>query len=274
MSLLAAHVLTYDYPGGVPALNGLNLTITHGRRLAILGPNGAGKTTILLHLNGTLKPSSGHITLDDTVMGYSRSHLSQWRRRVGLVLQDADDQLFAATVAEDISFGPLNMGLSDQEAKMRVDEALTAMHICELAQRSTHMLSFGQKKRVAIAGAIAMRPDILLLDEPTAGLDHHGSTHLLTALDILAANGTTLVFTTHDVDLAFGVADDVALFNQGKVLAQGPAETVLSDLNLLNAAHLRMPFVLELGLQARAQGRIAPNAPLPRNRAGILNLLF
>lgn len=274
MMLLSAQSLTYAYPGGVPALTGLDLSIRRGRRLAILGPNGAGKTTILLHLNGTLKPSAGHITLEGNVMGYTRSQLSQWRRRVGLVLQDADDQLFAATVAEDISFGPLNLGLSDQDAKMRVDEALTAMHITELAQRSTHMLSFGQKKRVAIAGAVAMRPDILLLDEPTAGLDHHGSTHLLAVLDKLAANGTTLVFTTHDVDLAFEVADDVALFNHGKVLAQGPAETVLSDSELLNAAQLRMPFILELGLKTRAQGRIAHDTPLPRSREKMLDLLF
>ena len=273
MIVLQAQALTYAYPGGVPALTGLDLSVQRGRRLAILGPNGAGKTTLLLHLNGTLRPLSGQVVLDGTVMEYSRAMLSAWRRRVGLILQDADDQLFAASVAEDVSFGPLNMGLTEPETRQRVDEALTAMGIAPLAQRSTHMLSFGQKKRVAIAGSIAMHPEILLLDEPTAGLDHQGSAHLLAVLAKLEAQGTTLVFTTHDVDLAFEVADDVALFNHGKVLAQGPAESVLADSELLQAAQLRMPFVLELGLKARQQGRLAPDTPLPRTREAIVALL-
>lgn len=169
MTLLEAYGLTYDYPGGVQALSGLDLSVERGRRLAILGPNGAGKTTLLLHLNGTLRPTSGRVLLDGVVAGYCRADLTVWRRRVGLVLQDADDQLFAASVAEDVSFGPLNLGLSDEEARQRVDEALAALRIADLADRPTHMLSFGQKKRAAIAGAVAMRPEILLLDEPTAG---------------------------------------------------------------------------------------------------------
>ena len=195
MTLLEAQGLTYAYPGGVPALSGLDLKVERGRRLAILGPNGAGKTTLLLHLNGVLLPASGQVRLDGAAMGYSRGELSVWRRRVGLVLQDADDQLFAASVAEDVSFGPLNMGLSDEEARKRVDEAFAALSISDLAGRPTHMLSFGQKKRAAIAGAVAMRPEILLLDEPTAGLDPQGSALLLDVLRRLQAKGTTLVVT-------------------------------------------------------------------------------
>lgn len=272
-ALLEARNLHHSYPGGVPALQGLDLRIAKGRKLAILGANGAGKTTLLLHLNGSLKPSSGEILLEGRGVGYGRQSLAEWRRRVGLVLQEADDQLFAASVAEDVSFGPLNLGLSEEEARQRVDEALEALRITDLAERPTHMLSFGQKKRAAIAGAVAMRPDILLLDEPSAGLDQHSTTHLLSVLNKLAAAGTTLVFTTHDVDLAWGFADDVALFDQGKVLAQGEAAMVLSDHAVLKQAHLRPPFILEMGLEARRLGLLAAADSLPRSRSEALALL-
>ncbi len=273
MTLLHARGLTYVYPGGIHALSGLDLRIRAGRRLAILGPNGAGKTTLLLHLNGTLRPSSGEVLLGGETAGYSRAALSAWRRRVGLVLQDADDQLFAASVAEDVSFGPLNLGLDEDEAARRVDEALTALRIADLADRPTHMLSFGQKKRVAIAGAVAMRSELLLLDEPTAGLDHHGTKHLLAVLERLEASGTTLVFTTHDVDLAYAFADDVALFDGGAVLAQGAAAEILADEALLKAARLAVPLVLRIGLKARAAGLLRDGEALPRGKADALDLV-
>jgi len=273
MPLLQARGLHHSYPGGVPALNGLELSIARGRKLAILGANGAGKTTLLLHLNGSLRPSAGEILLEGEPVRYSRAALSAWRRRVGLVLQEADDQLFAASVAEDVSFGPLNLGLSDEDAAQRVAEALEALRISDLADRPTHMLSFGQKKRAAIAGAVAMRPEILLLDEPSAGLDQHSTTHLLAVLNKLAEAGTTLVFTTHDVDLAYGFADNVALFDQGQVLAQGGALEILADEGLLKTARLKPPFLLELGLQARRLGLLAETDALPRSRGDALALL-
>jgi cobalt/nickel transport system ATP-binding protein len=273
MILLEAHGLTYAYPGGFPALLGLDLRIERRRRLAILGPNGAGKTTLLLHLNGTLRPASGQVLLDGATTGYSRAELSNWRRRIGLVLQDADDQLFAASVAEDVSFGPLNLGLSDEEARQRVDEALAALHIADLADRATHMLSFGQKKRAAIAGAVAMRPEILLLDEPTAGLDQLGSAHFLTVLKQLEAMGTTLVFTTHDVDLAWRFADDVALFKAGRVIAQGAASDILIDEAAMNQAGLQTPFLARIGLELRSCGLLDADAPLPREETSALQLL-
>jgi cobalt/nickel transport system ATP-binding protein len=271
--LLEATGLRYSYPGGITALAGLDLKVQAGRRLAILGPNGAGKTTLLLHLNGTLRPEAGAVRLDGRVMTHTRAGLTDWRRQVGLVLQEADDQLFAASVAEDVSFGPLNLGLSDEEAGQRVADALESLRIAHLADRPTHMLSFGQKKRVAIAGAIAMRPRLLLLDEPTAGLDRHGAVHLLAALERLEAAGTSLVFTTHDVDLAYGFAHEVALFDQGRVMAQGAAEQVLADHDLLGRAHLAPPLLLELGLKARQLGLLAAEDALPRGRGDVMALL-
>jgi cobalt/nickel transport system ATP-binding protein len=271
--ILAAEKLCYAYPGGVAALSGLDLGVERGCKLAILGPNGAGKTTLLLHLNGTLKPASGRVLLDGRAAEYSRAGLASWRRRVGLVLQEPDDQLFAATVAEDVSFGPLNLGLPADQARLRVADSLAALGISDLAERPTHMLSFGQKKRVAIAGALAMAPDVLLLDEPTAGLDQFGAVRLLAVLDRLSAAGTTLVFTTHDVDLAWSFADRVALFDRGQVARSGDAEEVLADAATLGAARLTPPLLLELGLQARAVGLLAEGAPLPRTRDEALALL-
>ena len=273
MTILEADAVSYAFPGAIVALSGLSLAISRGRRLAILGPNGAGKTTLLLHLNGTLRPSSGRVLLDGEATGYSRAALTAWRRRVGLVLQDPDDQLFAASVFEDVSFGPLNLGLSAPQARKRVNDALAALRIADLADRATHMLSGGQKKRVAIAGAVAMRPDVLLLDEPTAGLDHDAYEHLLSVLGELSAGGTTLVFTTHDVDLAYTLADEVVLFSGGTVIAHGPAETVLADGKALAGAHMRPPLLLELGLKARAFGWLSGEDPLPRRPQDMLDLM-
>ncbi|MER2607145.1 MAG: ATP-binding cassette domain-containing protein [Siculibacillus sp.] len=238
MSLLVAEALTWIWPGGLIALDRVDLAVERGRRLAILGPNGAGKTTLLLHLNGTLRPTSGRVLLDGVPTAHDRKGLAAWRRRVGLVLQDADDQLFAPTVAEDVSFGPLNLGLSREEARARVDAALEAVGIADLADRPTHMLSFGQKKRAAIAGAVAMRPEILLLDEPTAGLDARSAKRLVATLEHLEALGTTLVFTTHDVALAWRFAHDAALFQDGRVVGHGPARDVLADVALMDRAGL------------------------------------
>ena len=273
MRLLEARELTHTYPGSVHALERLDLYVERGRRLAILGANGSGKTTLLLHLNGTLRPQSGEVLLEGRTTGYDMASLTAWRRRVGLVLQNADDQLFAATVSEDVSFGPLNLGLSETEARGRVEYALGALHILELAERPTHMLSFGQKKRVAIAGLLAMQPEILLLDEPTAGLDHQGTEDLLAVLEELGSHNTTLVFTTHDVELAYRFADEVALFESGRTLAQGATTEILANNELLRAAGLDAPLLLKLGLRARELGILSAADPLPRSADSALQLL-
>ena len=273
MSLLEARALVHVYPGNVRALDGLDLRIERGRRLVILGSNGAGKSTMLLHLNGTLRPHSGEVLLDGQRTAYDSGSLTAWRRRVGLVLQNADDQLFAPSVAEDVSFGPFNLGLSEPETRQRVAAALAAMHISHLADRATHMLSGGQKRRVAIAGLVAMQPEVLLLDEPTAGLDYEGTEDLLGVLEGLERSGTTLVFSTHDVELAYRFADEVAVFEGGKILAQGPVTTTLADSDLVRRAKLDTPFLLKLGLRARELGLLKPGEALPRSPAAALRLL-
>ncbi|NEY91546.1 energy-coupling factor ABC transporter ATP-binding protein [Tabrizicola oligotrophica] len=272
-AILSATDLHYAYPGEVPALRQLSLGVPTGRKLAILGPNGAGKSTLLLHLNGSLRPDRGAVLLAGKPGDYSRRGLLQWRSRVALVLQDPDDQIFAATVAEDVSFGPLNQGLTDTAARARVQAALAALGIADLADRPPHMLSGGQKKRVAIAGAVAMEPEVLLLDEPTAGLDREGADQLIAVLRQLGQRGMTLVFSTHDIDLALALADDVALFQDGTVLAQGRAETLLCDPALLASAGLRPPVLVELWLAAQARGLCPASGQMPRTPEALMEQL-
>ena len=235
--VLAASGLCFAYEADRPVLAGADLALHDGRRVAVLGPNGGGKTTLFRLLVGALEPGAGRVLLDGSPVRRTRRGLTALREQVQLVLQDPDDQLFAASVAQDVSFGPVNMGLSAGEVTRRVDEALAALGIGELADRPTHLLSFGQKKRTAIAGAVAMRPRLLVLDEPTAGLDPAGVEELLVTLAALHATGTTPVLSTHDVDLAYRWADDVAVV-AGGVVHTGPTDAVLGDADLLRSARL------------------------------------
>jgi cobalt/nickel transport system ATP-binding protein len=235
--VLAASGLRFAYEADRPVLAGADIALHDGRRVAVLGPNGGGKTTLFRLLVGALEPGAGQVLLDGSPVRRTRRGLTALREQVQLVLQDPDDQLFAASVAQDVSFGPVNMGLPAGEVTRRVDEALAALGISELADRPTHLLSFGQKKRTAIAGAVAMRPRLLVLDEPTAGLDPAGVEELLVTLAALRATGTTPVLSTHDVDLAYRWADEVAVV-AGGVVHTGPTDAVLGDADLLRSARL------------------------------------
>ena len=270
--ILQAIDIGYAYPGGGAALDGASLSVARGERLALLGSNGAGKSTLLLTLNGTLKPDSGTIVLDGAPAGTTRAGLKRLRSRVGLVMQDPDDQLFAATVAEDVSFGPMNLGLSTGEVRTRVEQALAALGITALAARPTHMLSFGQKKRVAIAGLIAMQPSVLLLDEPTAGLDPAGVEELMAVLTRLSEQGTAIVIATHDMEAAYGCADRVAVVAGRRVARQGIPEAVFADAKLLADAGLKPPIVYEIAERLKAAGVIPADAA-PRDRADLLGLI-
>jgi cobalt/nickel transport system ATP-binding protein len=235
--ILEARDLRFGYEPDRPVLTGADLALRAGSRVAVLGANGGGKTTLFRLLAGALRPGGGEILLDGTPVRRSRRDRTALRTQVQLVLQDPDDQLFAATVAQDVSFGPVNLGLAEAVVRARVDGALAALDLTRVADRPPHLLSFGQKKRVAIAGAVAMAPRLLVLDEPTAGLDPAGVEALLATLAALEAAGTTPVLSTHDVDLAHRWADEVAVVVDGRVVA-GPADVLLADAELLRAAHL------------------------------------
>lgn len=251
--------LHFGYERGAEVLSGADIDVQPGSRIALLGANGSGKSTLLQCLAGVLTPTSGEISLDAQPMKRSRRGLREHRQAVQLVFQDPDDQLFSADVAEDVAYGPVNLGLSATEVRERVDEALEVLGIVDLRNRPTHQLSFGQRKRVAIAGAIAMRPCVLLLDEPTAGIDPAGIDALFTTLERLERANTTIALSTHDTALALEWADSVAVMTDG-VTHQGAPSAVFADPDLLRRAQLKAPWLVTLTKDLISDGILAPAA--------------
>lgn len=237
MTGLVVRDLRYAYPDGRRALDGVDLVVAPGERVAVLGPNGAGKTTLVLHLNGTLTAASGTIEVGGVPV--EKATLKEVRRRVGLVFQDPDDQLFMPTVYDDVAFGPANLGLRHEALTARVDAALAAVGLPGFGDRAPHHLSLGQKRRAAVATVLAMEPDLLVLDEPTANLDPAARRELatvLTALDL-----TTLV-VTHDLPYALELCPRSVILAEGRIVADGPTREVLGDAELLAAHRLELPF--------------------------------
>ncbi|WP_341719344.1 ATP-binding cassette domain-containing protein [Micromonospora sp. FIMYZ51] len=238
----------YAYPDGHVALSGIDLTVARGERVALLGPNGAGKTTLVLHLNGILTATEGSIAVGGLPVRPDRATLTEIRRRVGIVFQDPDDQLFLPTVAEDVAFGPANLGLRGSELAARVDEALAAVGMTEHRDRAPHHLSFGQRRRVAVATVLAMRPEILVLDEPSSNLDPAARRELAT---ILRALPVTLLMVTHDLPYAFELCDRSVILDDGRIVADGSTAELLGDQELLARHRLELPYPFSPSLPPR-----------------------
>lgn len=232
---IKAEGVRFSYPNGTEALKGVWLTIWEGERFALLGPNGAGKSTFLLLLNGLLLPTGGRLL----VMGVEvkKENRKRLREIVGLVFQDPEDQLFMPTVLEDVAFGPLNMGLSREEAEVRAKEALSMVGLEGLEERHPHHLSAGEKRRAALASVLSMNPKILALDEPTANLDVRGIKALMEALRKFEG---TVIVATHDVEFARRVCQKAAILESGKVVAQGPMEEIALNKGLLRDCGLAL----------------------------------
>ena len=254
---------------GVVANDHVDLELFAGEIHALLGENGSGKTTLLRCLSGAHGPTAGRVVVDGIALSHNASGLRAHRQRVQLVLQDPDDQLFSADVRADVSFGPINLGLDDAEVRVRVAEALELLDVTELADRPVHQLSYGQRKRVAIAGAVAMRPQVLLLDEPTAGLDPRAVTTLRAALSNLEARGTTVVVSTHDIDFAWEWADEVGVVVDG-IVHQGSTVKIMTDEALLGRAHLGVPWPVRL---LRSLGHEIDVVAPPRTVSDVARLL-
>ena len=219
--------LEYAYSDGTVALSGVNFEVSPGEKVAVLGPNGSGKTTLFHHFNGLIKPTRGEVEVFGE--NINKNNIESIRKRVGLVFQDPDSQLFAPTVFDDIAFGPKNLRLGPGEVKNRVSWVLHRFDIEDLAKKNPANLSAGQKKRVAIAGVVAMEPDILVLDEPTSGLDMHGVMDTMELLDELNNEGKTIIISTHDSDLAASWSDRVYVLNRGKVFRSGAPRHIFAD---------------------------------------------
>jgi len=237
--------LSHTYPDGTKAIENINFSVEKGKNIAILGPNGAGKSTLLHHFNGLLMPSSGKVN----VMGkeVTKQNLDEIRQKVGLVFQDPDDQLFARTVALDVAFGPTNLKLSKAEIAQRVNWALEVTDLKGLENKSPSNLSGGQKRRASIAGVLAMKPEIMILDEPMSNLDPKTSSKVLKLLMQLNKElGLTLIIATHDVDLVPLFADEICILNKGQILMQGPPQEIFSQAELLRSVDLRLPRITHL----------------------------
>jgi cobalt/nickel transport system ATP-binding protein len=246
MHILETRDLYFRYPDGTEVLKGINFKVKKGEIVSLLGPNGAGKSTLFLHFNGILRPTKGEVLIKGKPIKYDKKSLIEVRKTVGLVFQNPDDQIFAPTVKEDVAFGPLNLGLPKEEVERRVKEALKAVGMEGFENKPPHHLSGGQKKRVAIAGILAMQPEIIVLDEPTSGLDPVGASKIMKLLYELNKEGMTIIISTHDVDLVPVYADRVYIIYDGKILKEGTPKEVFSDVETIRKANLRLPRVAHL----------------------------
>ncbi|HYJ59885.1 MAG TPA: ABC transporter ATP-binding protein [Actinomycetota bacterium] len=229
--------LAFSYPDGTQALFGIDLAITAGERVALLGPNGAGKTTLVLHLNAIHPAQVGEVRVGG--LPATKEHLREIRRRVAIVFQDPDDQLFMPSVREDVAFGPANLGIAGDELEERVAEALEAVGMAAFADRPPHHLSFGQRRRVAVATVLAMRPQILVLDEPSSNLDPAGRRELA---DILRSLDITMLMVTHDLPYALELCPRALVMNGGRIVADGTTGDILGDDDLMSSNRLELPF--------------------------------
>ncbi len=263
MNIIETNNISYHYPDGTEALKNVNFTACRGKIVALLGPNGAGKSTLFLHFNGILKPTSGSITIDGEQLGYDKKDLMKVRQKVGIVFQNPDDQLFAPTVIEDVAFGPMNIGLTDEEIERRVKDSLKRVGMEGFENKAPHHLSGGQKKRVAIAGILAMQPEIMVLDEPTSGLDPRGASQIMHLLYDLNQDGMTIVISTHDVDLVPLYAYNVYIISEGEIIKQGNPAEVFEDVKTIRNANLRLPRIAHLMEILEKEDKLPFDKPYP-----------
>lgn len=247
MNIIETNHLSYRYDDGTDALCDISIAFEEGKMTTILGANGAGKSTLFLTLNGILKPTSGTVKFMNRNIGYSKKEITSLRQNIGIVFQNPDDQLFSASVYSDVSFGAVNLGLSKSETEKRTADALMRMGIYSLRDKPTHALSFGQKKRVSIAGILVMKPKVIILDEPTAGLDPIGVSEIMHLLqDICKNDGTTVILSTHDIDIVPIYSDYVHVIHSGKLFSSGTPEEIFSRPCLLREHKLRLPRISHL----------------------------
>jgi cobalt/nickel transport system ATP-binding protein len=257
--VLEARDIRYRYPRGQEAIKGISFHFRRGEKIALVGPNGAGKSTLMQMFNGMIRPDSGTMLFDNKPMQYDRGSLRELRRKIGFVLQNPDRQIIAPTVYQDVAFGPTNLGYSEPEVKELVTTALRHAGISGFERRPPHHLSGGEKKRVAIAGVLAMDPDVLVFDEPTSGLDPSGSEDLMELLDELNHEGKTIVISTHDVELAYPWADRAILLADGQIIREDVPDVAFGNTKFVRMAHLSVPTLLELSAELGKRGFDIPD---------------
>ncbi|PWR69715.1 energy-coupling factor ABC transporter ATP-binding protein [Methanospirillum lacunae] len=268
--ILEARDVRYRYPGGSEVIKGISFHVRKGEKIALVGPNGAGKSTLLQMFNGMVRPVSGVMLVGNEPIQYDSASLRMIRKKVGYVLQNSDRQIIAPTVYQDVAFGPANLGYDEEKIREKVTHALQHVGLEGFERRPPHHLSGGEKKRVAIAGILAMDPDVLVFDEPTSDLDPAGSEDLMELLDELNQEGKTVVISTHDVELAYPWADRAILMLDGRILQEDVPEIAFGNQKNVRKAHLSMPMILELSQELERRGFIEPGKK-PRSILDIIH---
>lgn len=261
--ILQVNDLHYSYDDTQAALKGISVSIYPGERIAVIGSNGAGKSTFFLNINGVLSPEQGEIFYHGTKI--TKKSLPQLRKNIGIVFQDADNQIIASSVKAEVSFGPMNLKLPREEVVRRVNMAMEYMNITEYGDRPPHYLSGGEKKRVAIADIIAMEPDVIIFDEPTAALDPLNAAMLEEVLEKLSAEQKTLLISTHDVDFAYRWAKRVLVFCDGQIIADGTPLSVFQNDEVVKKASLARPMMLDVYQELVGSGLLADEGVYPRD---------
>ena len=264
--ILQVRDLQYAYSDEKMALKGVDLDIRQGERIAVMGSNGAGKSTFFLNINGVLQSEHGEIFYRGQKM--TKKTMNDLRKNVGIVFQDADSQIIASTVQSEVSFGPMNLKLSRNDVRDRVDEALSYMNLTDFRHRPPHYLSGGEKKRVSIADIIAMHPEIIIFDEPTAALDPVNADMLEEVLEKMAQEGKTIMISTHDVDFAYRWAERVVVFCDGKIIADDAPLAVFSNETIIRQANLKRPMMLDIFETMREKGLVKDDRSYPKNVEG------
>lgn len=261
--ILQIKELNYAYSSKVNTLKNINVDIYEGQKIAVLGSNGAGKSTFFLNINGVLTPKSGEIIYKGKVI--TRKDLNELRKKVGIVFQDADNQIIASTVLSEVSFGPMNLKLPKDEVLNRVNEALEYMNISDFRDRPPHYLSGGEKKRVSIADIIAMKSEVIIFDEPTAALDPLNAEMLEEVLEKLTSENKTLIISTHDVDFAYRWADRIIVFSEGKIIADGTPLEIFKNEEVIKKSNLKHPVMMDIYEILIKAGIIKNSNEYPKN---------
>jgi cobalt/nickel transport system ATP-binding protein len=264
--------IVYSYMDGTKALRNININIEKGKKIAFIGANGAGKSTLFLHFNGINKPEAGEICFRGKKISYTNSELTKLRKEVGIVFQEPDNQLFSSSVLQEISFGPMNMKLDKETVMKRIEKAMDATAIADLKDKPTHFLSYGQKKRVAIASILAMEPQVLILDEPTSGLDPQNSNAVEDILNTLNKEGRTIIISTHDIDFAYSWADYIYVMNRGEVVSHGTPREVFISKELIEQANIKLPWIVEVYMEFN-KGAEFNKESLPKNKEELFSLV-
>jgi cobalt/nickel transport system ATP-binding protein len=271
-SILETRNVSYSYRDGIEALKEVSISLEKGRKFALVGPNGAGKSTLMLMFNGTLRPTSGEVLFHGRPLKYDSASLHEIRRKVGMVFQNSDDQIFAPTVYQDVAFGPTNLGYPKDKVERYVGYSLAYVGLMGYERRPPHHLSGGEKKRVALAGILAMEPEIMILDEPTSNLDPASSEEIMDMLDELNCGGKTIIISTHDVELAYRWADEIILMEEGRVLRRGTGSDVFEDAELIKKTRLKPPVLVELYRELANRSLLNGSKP-PRNVLELTDLI-